>query len=270
MSPLKNRNRILPLDLKRAAGETKKMFDEVQAKFGMLPNLFRVLAHAPAALEAYVYFSSALHGGALDTKVQEQIALAVAESNLCDYCLSAHVILGRKAGLTEDEIADAIRARAADPKTDAILKLARSIIIQRGEITDSDLQHARDEGLTDAEIVELVANVVLNIFMNYLDHVARTAMDLPEVAKARTARCSNESSEALTRNGEEGRSPSRSLLGRLRLHRTDARRQPVLSGPSYFLFSNDLASTRSGVLKPSVYQSYTSARMRRAWFLLSF
>jgi len=183
MSPLRNRNRILPLDPKSAAGKTKKMFDEMQAKFGMVPHLFRVLGNAPAALEAYVNFSSALHGGALDTKVQEQIGLAVAESNLCDYCLSAHIILGRKAGLTEDEIADAIRARAADPKTDAILKLARSIIIQRGEITGTDLQHARDAGLTDTPIVELVANVVLNIFMNYLDHVARTAMDFPEVAK---------------------------------------------------------------------------------------
>jgi len=183
MSPLRNRNRILPLDPKSAAGKTKKMFDEMQAKFGMVPNLFRVLGNAPAALEAYVNFSSALHGGALDTKVQEQIGLAVAESNLCDYCLSAHIILGRKAGLTEDEIVDAIRARAADPKTDAILKLARSIIIQRGEITGTDLQHARDASLTDTAIVELVANVVLNIFMNYLDHVARTAMDFPEVAK---------------------------------------------------------------------------------------
>src|SRR5262249_19869024 len=144
MTPLKNRNRILPLDQKSAAGKTKKMFDEMRAKFGMVPNLFRVLAHAPAALEAYFNFASALHGGALDTKVQEQVGLAVAESNLCDYCLSAHIILGRKAGLTENESADAIWARAADPKTDAILKLARSIIIQRGEITDTDLQHARD------------------------------------------------------------------------------------------------------------------------------
>jgi AhpD family alkylhydroperoxidase len=105
----------------------------MQAKFGRVPNLFRVLGNAPAALEAYVNFSSALHGGALDTKVQEQIGLAVAESNLCDYCLSAHIILGRKAGLAEDEIADAIRAKPVDPKTDATLKLARGIIVERGD-----------------------------------------------------------------------------------------------------------------------------------------
>ncbi len=174
-------NRIPPLDPKSATGKTKQLFDDVQAKFGVVPNLFRVLGNAPAALEAYVNFSAALVGGTLDTKVQEQIGLTVAESNLCGYCLSAHMFIGAKIGLTQTEIADAIRASAANSKTDAILKLARSIIVQRGEISDSELQRARGAGLTDREIVETVANVVLNIFMNYLDHVARTVANFPEV-----------------------------------------------------------------------------------------
>jgi uncharacterized peroxidase-related enzyme len=181
MSRSKNRNRIPLLDPTSATGKTKQMFDDMVARFGFVPNLFRVLGNAHAALEAYSNFSSALHGGTLDTRVQEQIALAVAESNLCDYCIRAHVILGRKAGLTEDEIADAIRAKAVNTKTDAIMKLARGIIVERGEISDLELERARAAGLTDGEIVEIVANVVLNIFMNYLDHVARTVVDFPEV-----------------------------------------------------------------------------------------
>jgi uncharacterized peroxidase-related enzyme len=180
MSPSKNRNRIAPLDPKSATGKTKQIFDDMRAKFGFVPNLFRVLGNAPAALEAYFNFSSALHQGTLDTTVQEQIGLAVAESNLCDYCLAAYVVLGRKAGLTEDEIADSIRAKAANAKTDAILKLSRGIIVERGEISDSELERARAAGLTDREIVEVIANVVLNIFMNYIDHVARTVVDFPD------------------------------------------------------------------------------------------
>jgi uncharacterized peroxidase-related enzyme len=181
MSRAKDLNRIPPLDPKNAAGKTKQIFDDMQAKFGMVPNLFRVLGNAPAALEAYVNFSAALAGGTLDTKVQEQIGLTVADSNLCGYCLSAHIFMGGKMGLTQEEIADAIRARAANPKTDAILKLARSIIVQRGELSDSELQRARGADLTDGEIVEIVAQVVLNIFMNYLDHIARTVVDFPQV-----------------------------------------------------------------------------------------
>jgi AhpD family alkylhydroperoxidase len=181
MSRSNHQNRIPPLDPKGVVGKTKQIFDEMQARLGMVPNLFRVLGNAPAALEAYVNFGGALAAGKLDRKVQEQIGLAVAESNLCDYCLSAHVFMGSNAGLTESEISDAIRARAADAQADAILKLARSVIIQRGELSDCELERGRDAGLTNGEIVEIVANVVLNIFMNYLDHVARPVVDFPDV-----------------------------------------------------------------------------------------
>ena len=180
-----SRNRIQPVDPDHTTGRARQLFDDMRAKFGVVPNLFRVLGNAPAALEAYVNFSAALAGGTLDAGVQELIGLTVAESNLCDYCLNAHIFMGGRIGLTQAAIADAIRASAADGKTDAILKLARSIIVQRGEVTDADLQHARDSGLTECQIVETVANVVLNIFMNYLDHVARPAVDLPGVKPVR-------------------------------------------------------------------------------------
>jgi uncharacterized peroxidase-related enzyme len=157
---------------------------QYRAKFGVVPNLFRVLGNAPAALEAYINFGAALSRGTFDTKVQELIGLTVAESNLCDYCLNAHISMARKIGLSQAEIAAAIRASAADGKTNAILKLARSIIVQRGEVADADLQHARGGGLTDCEIVETVANVVFNIFMNYLDHVARPTVDFPRIKPA--------------------------------------------------------------------------------------
>jgi uncharacterized peroxidase-related enzyme len=181
MSPSKNRNRIPPLDPTNAIGRTKQIFEDIRARFGFVPNLFRILGNAPSALEAYFNFSTAVRAGSLDPKAQEQIGLAVAESNLCDYCLAAHVMLGRKVGLTEDEIADAIHAKAIDAKTNAILKLARGIIVERAEISDLELERARAAGLTDGEIVEIIAIVVHNIFMNYLDHVARTVLDFPEV-----------------------------------------------------------------------------------------
>jgi len=175
----KDQNRIQPVDPQHVTGKTGRLLGQVRAKLDFVPNFFRVLADAPVALEGYHNFSEALAGGALDGRIREQIALAVAESNLCDYCLSAHTFLGQRAGLTSDEIANAIRARAADPKTDAILKLARNIVVQRGEIRDSDLQQARAAGLRDGEIIETVANVALNIFMNYVSHAARLPIDFP-------------------------------------------------------------------------------------------
>jgi uncharacterized peroxidase-related enzyme len=179
-------NRIAQLDLTQATGKTQQLFTAVQTKLGIIPNLVRVLGNSPAALESYLGFSGALAGGSLSARVREQIALVVAETNLCGYCLSAHTYIGSKLGLTETEIGDARRANAANDKTDAILKLARDIVLQRGEIGDTDLGSARSAGLNDAEIVEVVANVALNIFTNYLNHVARTVVDFPEVKPGAT------------------------------------------------------------------------------------
>jgi len=174
-------NRITQLDPARATGKTRQLFDGVQTKLGGVPNIFRVLGNSPAALEGYLNFSGALAGGLLDARVREQIALVVAEGNSCSYCLSAHTFIGGKAGLTEKDMADARQTNAASGKADAVLKLALSILVQRGEISDGALQSARAAGLTDGEIVETIANVAVNIFTNYINHVARTVVDFPEV-----------------------------------------------------------------------------------------
>ena len=174
-------NRIAQLDPAQAAGKTKQLFDGVQAKLGIVPNLFRVFGNSPAALEAYLNFSGALAGGVLNAKVREQIALAVAEINDCTYCRSAHTYIGGKVGLNEHEILEARKVRATDARTAAILNLARSIVVERGELGDAEFNAARAAKLTDGEIVEIVANVSLNILTNYLNHVAQTVVDFPEV-----------------------------------------------------------------------------------------
>jgi uncharacterized peroxidase-related enzyme len=180
MSGSRDHNRFQPVDPDHATGAIRQLFAEIRTKFALVPNLFRVLATAPAALEGLMGLGSALARGALDEKIREQLALAIAESNLCPYCLSAHTATAAKIGLNQAEIDGAIRASAADMRTDAILKLARSIVVQRGELTDEDVAHARAAGLSDGDIVETVANVALNIFENYMSHVAGVPIDFPQ------------------------------------------------------------------------------------------
>lgn len=182
-------NRITQIDPANATGKTKQLFDGVQRKLGAVPNLFRVFGNSSAALEGYLNFSGALAGGVLDAKVREQIALAVAEINDCAYCRSAHAFIGGKVGLSDREIADARQIAATDARTAAILDLARSVVVQRGELSDSEFQAARAAKLTDAEIVETVANVALNILTNYVNHVARTVVDFPAVEPVAAEAC---------------------------------------------------------------------------------
>jgi uncharacterized peroxidase-related enzyme len=174
-------NRLPQIDPTLATGKTQQLFAAVKGKLGFVPNLMRVLGNSPAALEAYLGFSGTLAGGALSSKLREQIALAVAEVNGCGYCLSAHTVLGGKAGLSPDEILEARRLTATDEKSSAALKFARSVTLQRGHIADCELQAARAAGLGEAEVVEVVLHVALNVLTNYTNNVARTVIDFPEV-----------------------------------------------------------------------------------------
>jgi len=163
-----------------ATGNTKELLDAVKSKLGLIPNMVRAMANSPAALDAYVQFSGALAGGSLSARNREQIALAVGQVNECNYCLSAHSALGKIAGLTPDQIRDSRQGTAADGKTDALLHFARKLVETRGQVSDGDVNAVRQAGFTDGEIAEAVANVALNIFTNYFNHVAATDIDFPK------------------------------------------------------------------------------------------
>ncbi|GAB4231742.1 MAG: carboxymuconolactone decarboxylase family protein [Methyloligellaceae bacterium] len=174
--------RIAPLDPARATGRAKELLDGVQASLGATPNLLRTLAHSPAALEAYLAFSKALSGGLLSEALQEQIALAIAGENHCDYCASAHTLIAKGAGVPDQEAAENLAGRSADPRTRAILDFARAIVASRGFVSDAQLDAVREAGVGDGEIAEIIAAVAKNIYTNYFNHVARTDIDFPRVS----------------------------------------------------------------------------------------
>ncbi len=174
--------RLTPIDPNTATGRTKDLLDGVQAALGVTPNLIRTMAQSPAALNAYLALSKALSAGILPAALQEQIALTVAGENHCDYCASAHTFAGRNAGIADDELAANLQGRSSDPHTQAILKLAQAIVVKRGFVSDQDLAEARLAGVSDAEIAEVTAGVVKNIFTNYFNHIAQTENDFPRVS----------------------------------------------------------------------------------------
>lgn len=171
--------RIDAIDPAHATGKNKELLDAVHSKLGLVPNMMRTMAAAPAVLDAYLQFSGALGKGSLPVKLREQIALAVGQVNLCDYCLAAHSAIGKMVGLTADQIRDSRIGTAVDVKTGAVLTLARRIVDTRGELLDADVAAARSAGLNDGAIAEVVANVALNLFTNYFNHVAETEVDFP-------------------------------------------------------------------------------------------
>jgi len=179
--------RIARLDPTSVSGTTKDLIAKVKAQMGGVPNLIATMAHSPAALGGYLGLSGALAGGVLPSRLREQLAIAVAGANTCDYCASAHSLLGKKAGVPHDEIARNLAGASTDTKTAAALAFATKIVHERGRLEAADLGAVRDAGFSDEEIVELVAHAAMNIFTNYFNHIAGTEIDFPLVTTARAA-----------------------------------------------------------------------------------
>lgn len=174
--------RIAPVDPAHAEGHAKELLSAVKAKLGVTPNMMKTLAHSPAALEGYLSLNGALGKGLLPAKVREQIALLVSQENGCEYCIAAHSLLGKHAGLKPEQMIAARKGVSDDPKSKAALILARQVLQGQGRVTDAQLAAARENGVSDGEIAEIVAHVALNVLTNYFNVLARTEVDFPAVS----------------------------------------------------------------------------------------
>jgi uncharacterized peroxidase-related enzyme len=179
--------RIHPVDVANAPRVTVDHLETCRTMFGATPNLFTTAANSPVALGALVSMFANVGKSSFGAKVGELFGVAIAESNQCGYCLAAHTAIGRSLGVTPAALSSARRAESVDRHTMAALKLAVAINESRGHIDDATLAGARTAGLSDAEIVEVVAHVALNVFTNYLNTVARTEIDFPAVPFAAAA-----------------------------------------------------------------------------------
>jgi uncharacterized peroxidase-related enzyme len=161
--------------------ERQALLSAVHQAFGATPAMFKTVAQSPAALKMMWGAFGALGGGAIAPKLGEQIAVAVADRNACEYCLAAHTALGRKAGASAAEMAAAQAGESADPKTNAALRFALKLVDSRGQVADADVQALRTAGFDDEHIVEILAHVALNLFTNYVNVAFAVPVDFPAV-----------------------------------------------------------------------------------------
>jgi uncharacterized peroxidase-related enzyme len=177
-----------PAAISDAPAASQPLLEAVKKQLGVVPNLFRLVANSPAALQGYLGLSGALGKGALPAATRERIALAVAEINGCDYCLSAHTYLGKNlAKLDEAEIAANRNGASNDPKADAAVRFAAKVARERGHVNDEDLRAVKLAGYDDAQVIEIVQHVALNTWTNYINTVAETDIDFPVVTAQKAA-----------------------------------------------------------------------------------
>ncbi|BDM22103.1 carboxymuconolactone decarboxylase family protein [Pseudomonas sp. NPDC089428] len=170
--------RITALSLEQAPAGSRIALEGIQKGLGFIPNAFRTLAHSPAALNGYLGLAQALGKSSLSAAEREVVALATSQINGCDYCLAAHSYFATKAGLSDEAI-----SQARNGTLSAVATLAQQITESRGQLSDAQITAAREAGLTDSKIVDVVAQVTLLTLTNYLNNVATTDIDFPPSAR---------------------------------------------------------------------------------------
>lgn len=173
--------RINPVNPAATDADTGATLGAIKAKIGMVPNLYATFAQSPAVLNGFLALSDALSKGALTAGQRAIVALATAQANQCHYCLSAHTLLGKNAGLSPDAILAARHGKGENAQDNAVAALAARLVETRGSVNDADVAAARSGGLDDARIVEVIAHVSLNVMTNFTNNVAQTDIDFPVV-----------------------------------------------------------------------------------------
>ncbi|MEZ5566640.1 MAG: peroxidase-related enzyme [Gammaproteobacteria bacterium] len=173
---------IAPLTTTEAGPEVAATLKAVKTQIGTVPNLYATLAKAPAALNGLLRINEVLAAGTLNASEREIVALAVSQANTCHYCLSAHTLLGKNTGLT---IEDTLKARSAGGNTAraaAIAAFAVAVVENRGHVALHDLKQYEAVGLSERDLLEIIANVAATTLTNYANNVAGTELDFPAVA----------------------------------------------------------------------------------------
>lgn len=161
---------------------SQPLLDQIQHAFGATPNMFKAVSNSPAALQSMWAAFGALGKGTLGARLGEQIAVAIANANRCEYCLAAHTVLGQNAGATAAEMSAAQVGRSDDARTAAALAFALKVVEQRAQVGDGDVASLRAAGFDDGQIVEIVAHVALNLFTNYINVALDVPVDFPRIA----------------------------------------------------------------------------------------
>lgn len=165
-----------------ADAEQKALLDAIQNKLGMVPNFLGILAQSTDALSAFLGLHGIAESGQLDPQTRERIALVVAQDNSCEYCVSAHTAIGSKAGLTPSEIKANRAGTSEDARAAAAIAFARALNTHVGEITQAEFDAVRAAGYSDAEIVEIIVHVGMNMLTNLIGKSTRVEIDFPKVS----------------------------------------------------------------------------------------
>lgn len=176
-------SRVDTVPSEKAQPVVQELYKAIEKKMGKVPNIMQTMGHSPAVLKGYLNLNEAVNQTSLNPKLREEIAIIVGQTNQCNYCLSAHSTIAKGAGLSDQEILQARKALSQDPKTQAILAFAKTVVEKKGAVNDQDVDNLKAKGVSDSELTEIILTISLNMFTNYFNHITDPKIDFPVAPK---------------------------------------------------------------------------------------
>jgi uncharacterized peroxidase-related enzyme len=177
-------SRLSVPNLESATGATAEVYGQIKKAIGSIPNTFAAIgAHGPDALKAIMLADGVLAAGSLSKRDQETIKLVISGAAGCDYCVAAHSLLGKLAGLRPEELKK-IRERlpTGDDKRDALIRFVSKLAASSGTVSDADFAAIKAAGYTDAQLVDISLAFATTVFTNVFNRINDTEIDFPPVA----------------------------------------------------------------------------------------
>lgn len=176
--------RTAKIPVEKAKSDVKQIYATIEKHMGgKVPNIFQHMGNSAPVLKGYFGLSDAINLTSLSPQLREQIALVIAQANQCNYCLSAHTTISKSIGLPQQQIMQARKGDATDPKTQAILRFVKLVVEKRSHVSDQEVAALKAAGVSDAELVEIIMVININMFTNYFNNIIGTEVDFPEAPK---------------------------------------------------------------------------------------
>lgn len=159
---------------------SQAIFDNTQKTLGFVPNMYKSMGQNPALLDTYIYgYNSFRANSGFNSVEQEVVFLSVAYENNCEYCTAAHSFIADKMSKVPTEVTNAIRdgKQVPDLKLAALSKLTRSLTVNRGNVTQDEVDEFLAVGYTEVHVLGIIAGIAVKTISNYSNHNTNPVLD---------------------------------------------------------------------------------------------
>lgn len=173
---------VAPIEEDAATGEIAEIYDGVKKAMQVptVPNIDKILANSLPALKGTVNLMGDLYmGSSLPQPVVAMLLYSISLARSCQYCSSFHRLTCRMVGVDESMLAAVGNnlGSVTPERVQAIVAFGVKAAMSSNDLTDADFDKLRDMGISDSEIVEIVALSGMGVYLNIVADALKIEVD---------------------------------------------------------------------------------------------